>query len=741
MLNPRDFQKRFKQLLLTPVAGMTWEDKLARIRAYMRELEARKNPEEESADASPSIEIVPFEAGRRPIDEALQPSHGASEHAGVVSTTPGDAPMDDIWLLYQLKDCYTCMPPFNRPLEVRLSAAFLPHEGEEAPPVPIPGLTDVRVTPHTVSGAAFPIPALESASWEEFHGCVYAFTLAPEKLLPARDDLPSGGYAWSDLDDSLRARTPDGDDPFTLAHLFHQKVRLTLSLRVDEELAGSDSLDVEIYDIGRSGSLYARLLDRLVAADTVTQAQKLGITDLHPGYHPWFPVLTIGMDKARLYLRAIRQDLAEQRRNLPDPNWLMRVGLYLELLTCIGIFEAVKDEHPDLLSPGERLAFEGSPAYAAVRSRLAVEEWRRVWAMREISPRSSELFSTGPVAFTNLLRKQRATLAFLHAHHEDLKQAIELAGPNLDNAQETWHRVFRDAERAVLHNSLAAFPELGWLDFRTREFVLWHQRGQFGGYSIPGPLTGIFGDQDGLFPSACRQYRRSMNDVAFWARTRGLMDYTGEECIPIMASLLEANMMHDRARLGALQRRDGYGSQLDVAAPLSLPTDSAHESKDAASVLRRVPVLRPLTDREIGRLASKARRIIYGPLDRIVIQGEKGSSLFVLESGACEVLVRQPDGRDVLVATLEPGAIFGEVALLTGGERTATVRSLGEATLYEIGRQALAPIIDSRPQLAVELGLLVAERSLEVRERLSQSEVVEESGGIATRIRRFLLGA
>ena len=49
------------------------------------------------------------------------------------------------------------------------------------------------------------------------------------------------------------------------------------------------------------------------------------------------PVLAIGSEKARLYLRAILNDLLLQRRNLPDSRWLLRVGIYLELLTCVGL--------------------------------------------------------------------------------------------------------------------------------------------------------------------------------------------------------------------------------------------------------------------------------------------------------------------------------------------------------------------------------------------------------------------
>lgn len=736
MISPRDFKKQLKRILLSPVTGMTWDDKLSAARTYMRELESRNNPEMESTDLTPEIEIVPFEAGRRPVDEAMGQGLGVSEHASFLSTNPQAQSGDELWLLYHIKNIYAYVELFNRPLDVRMGLTFLPHCEEEGAPIDVVELASIPISLSKVSAAAYPVAALEEASLSNFYETTYVATLNPDVLLPRhkRQSTAIAGYNWKDLPLALRARAPDGDDPFTFANLFHQRVRVSLSLVSEGATVSYDHLDVEVYDAGRFGSLYARLLDQLVADDTAAQIRSLGIFDLHPGYHPWFPVLTIGTDKAMLYLHAIRQDLSQQRRNLPDPVWLVRVGLYLELLTCLGVFEAVKDEYPNLLTPAERRAFETSPAFAKVREKLDVEAWKKVWALRKIVPRGTDLLSTGPVSFSNLMRKQKATLAFLHAHHEDLKNAIELAGPNLDNSQETWHRVFRDAERAVLRNSLAAFPELGWLDNKQREFAMWHQRGQFGSYALPEFFTGAFGDQDGLFPSACRQYRKSMNEVAVWARDKSLMDHTGNECIPRTASLLEAHMRGDKALIDALQRRDGYGSGLEADDPASVQAEP--QVSDIATMLRRVPVFKPLTNREVDKLAHRARRVIYGPHDRIVIQGDRGASLFVVEAGFVEVLVRQPDGHDIAVATLEPGAVFGEAALLTGVERTATVRSMGEAVLYEISKQALQPIIESRPQLVVELSLLMAARQAARRDQ----QLEAENQGLASRIRRFFLG-
>src|SRR5438105_2165751 len=79
------------------------------------------------------------------------------------------------------------------------------------------------------------------------------------------------------------------------------------------------------------------------ASDAARQAEEARVPDPGVAFHPWYPVLEIGHDKAVLYSRALIGDIIHKRRNLTDPGWLLRVGLYLEFLTFLGITEAVKD--------------------------------------------------------------------------------------------------------------------------------------------------------------------------------------------------------------------------------------------------------------------------------------------------------------------------------------------------------------------------------------------------------------
>lgn len=489
---------------------------------------------------------------------------------------------------------------------------------------------------------------------------------------------------------SVLALDPDVDfaGDYSLVNRFSHTVLV--------EVRQGDAVDetrLEVFDLAQMGSLYERIVERVVKPDAERQAPWLSHAT-----HPWFPVLSIGAHKAELYTRALVGDVVHKRQNLADPGWLTRVGLYLELLTALGIIEAVKDDLGDLLTPDERAAADGWDDLE-----INVDGWRGVWALRKIAQ---------PIGLRNLLAKKKATLEFLHVHHEDLKHAIALAGPNRTNAQETWHRVFRDAERAVLVKTPAAFPELAMLPDELRRFVLWHRRGHLSlgrALRMPGPLPMLVGDQDGLFASACNQYRASMNHVADWARSQGLMDHAGEESVPRQVSLLEAHM-NQPTRVALLQARDGYDPQRPLEVGADLPPDYTPPLADVAQALTDTPVFSLFTAEEIDVIARRARPLTIGPAERFIVQGEEGDSLFVVVEGTVEVFVRREDGEEVHLGTRPQGSILGEMSLLTGAPRSATVRALDGALVYEIGRRQYEPILAARPQLREALEDAMAAR-------------------------------
>ena len=688
----RQFEQHLRELLTAPVEGWSDADKATAVGRHVDALLA------DNGFHRFAIRFEPFVPGRRPDDEAAYPGLGSSEQVGLFN--PSRSPSDHVKLLVR---CYS---------EGRLVSGM-------------PPAASVTATIEAIDDAGLAISAV--AGWTQRD--------IKERLVPVggeaenpRVGAPPRALALDlDVNEVFAPSDPDLiESHLGFGTLFHQRFRVMIDVEVDGAWVAGDELVVEIYNEALFGSLYQRLIDVLLTSDTERQARAAGVADLTISSHPWYPVLCIGQQKARLYMASIASDLVEQKRALTDPGWLLRIGLYLEFLTCLGVAEAVRGS-VDILTPTERHQFEHAAEHAETRARIDVDAWRSVWRLREIG-----LSRRGTVGAANLLRKKNATFAFLSAHHEDLKQAIELAGPNLHNAQETWHRVYRDAERAVMQMNRDAFPELLELPSAAREFALWHESGSLAGMHLaPRQLTEIFGDHDGVFPSACRQYRASMNEVASWALAHGLMEYTGKDCIPPSASLLEAHISHRPSLLARLQWHDGFAGSLEVC----------HEAQETLVVdpeaalhsLEQVGLLSALTVDELRSLAESVRPIELGHLERIIIQGREGSSLFLLHDGTLEVVARN-GAHERQLAVLNPPAVVGELAFLLDEPRGATVRALEQAVVLEISAAWLRPLVEARPALLDALTALLDER------RRRSSEPVS-AAGLRDRVRRVILGS
>lgn len=329
-----------------------------------------------------------------------------------------------------------------------------------------------------------------------------------------------------------------------------------------------------------------------------------------------------------------------------------------------------------------------------------------------------------PVGFRNLMKKRTATLKFLHAHHEDLKNAVEMAGVNIHNSQETWHRVFRDAERAVLKMSEEAFPELGFLGDDVTKFVLWHEKGNYFGLKlIPKKISSLFGDQNGLYLSACREYRSSMNYIAKWAQDNNLMEYAGAECIPISASLMESILAKNYNRIKRLNYQDGEADALNLKKVEEYGRILSVE--EVAKTLREINIFKVLQADEIAALAKRARPIEVGHLERVIIQGNTDNSLYILQDGDLEVVTRKNDAEHFL-ASLSKGAIVGEFAFLTGEERSATVRAIDYALVIEVSVNHLKPLAEQRPALLGELSLVMEKQKSEHMRRVNQKSLLKK---------------
>jgi len=126
--------------------------------------------------------------------------------------------------------------------------------------------------------------------------------------------------------------------------------------------------------------------------------------------------------------------------------------------------------------------------------------------------------------------------------------------------------------------------------------------------------------------------------------------------------------------------------------------------------LARIGLLEPFGPDLVRRLAEQNPDRIYAAGEQVIRQGDPGDSMFVIMSGGVEVEAGDGSGPPVKLAALGPGDYFGEMSLMTGAPRVATVTTLGETRLLEIGKESFRSILAAHPELVEGLG-----RSLRLR--------------------------
>lgn len=131
---------------------------------------------------------------------------------------------------------------------------------------------------------------------------------------------------------------------------------------------------------------------------------------------------------------------------------------------------------------------------------------------------------------------------------------------------------------------------------------------------------------------------------------------------------------------------------------------------DIAKILSTIPIFQSLGPEQIAQLAVSSRSLDFGRGEVVVRQGDGGDAMFAIVGGEAKVLIRLEDGTEKSVATLGPGDVFGEMSLLTGEPRTATVAAEGALVVVSVSKSALLPILTAHPELSEKMAETVALR-------------------------------
>jgi small-conductance mechanosensitive channel/CRP-like cAMP-binding protein len=143
------------------------------------------------------------------------------------------------------------------------------------------------------------------------------------------------------------------------------------------------------------------------------------------------------------------------------------------------------------------------------------------------------------------------------------------------------------------------------------------------------------------------------------------------------------------------------------------------------ALLERTELFACLTSQERAELAELMAERTYAAGTPVVRQGDPGASLFILAEGVLDVHVAADGSKPTRLDRMLPGDVFGEISLLTGKPRSASVTSATDAVVYEIDKQDLEPILRRRPELAQDLAAVMQRHQSHNQERLQALSTTE----------------
>ncbi len=169
------------------------------------------------------------------------------------------------------------------------------------------------------------------------------------------------------------------------------------------------------------------------------------------------------------------------------------------------------------------------------------------------------------------------------------------------------------------------------------------------------------------------------------------------------------------------------------------PTRNIDELRERA---RKLELLSPLSEAQREHLLQNANVLRFGRGERIIKQGNDGCSMFVILHGELDVFITK-EGRDTQVATLHDGDAFGEMCMLTGEARSATVRAKRDSLVWEIRRDEMQPLLQENAEMAARMSELLARRKMHTEGILAaqaptqvvQDKTKEYANGVLGKIR------
>jgi len=135
-------------------------------------------------------------------------------------------------------------------------------------------------------------------------------------------------------------------------------------------------------------------------------------------------------------------------------------------------------------------------------------------------------------------------------------------------------------------------------------------------------------------------------------------------------------------------------------------------------MLRKVPFFAHLDDKTLGRLEGIAVKRVYPRNTILISKGDVSDQLYVVLSGRLKVTIPDASGREIIISWLGEGDYFGEIALIDGESRTATIATTEASEVLTIARAEFHRILKSNPEHMLDLLTVLATKVRVATEKL-----------------------
>jgi len=183
---------------------------------------------------------------------------------------------------------------------------------------------------------------------------------------------------------------------------------------------------------------------------------------------------------------------------------------------------------------------------------------------------------------------------------------------------------------------------------------------------------------------------------------------------------------------GASLSRDHAGASRATAAT---PEGASGTIREGVQLLEKCRLFRALDEQTRGQLASRAHRYRFAAGESIFEIGSAEQSMLAVLTGTVRITARSPTGREIALADLGTGEVFGEIALLDGRGRTASAVALSACELLVFERRDVMAFLEHHPQACLRLLETLCERLRHADERITEVAFSE----LSVRLARVLL--